>query len=114
MDKHQSVSRTVQTLQTAYPLLNNCCIETDTTIAYNISTYSITDSIKDLMIYSLEKIDSVPEGNCPITYLVGLVVEKIPYKTFLYCTAKGFGTDYFYHYGFLPNKLPHPVVGLKK
>ena len=87
--------------------------QTDTTIAYDISNYTITDSTRDFIIYSLEKIDSVPEGNCPITYLVGLVTEKIPYKTFLYCTAKGYGTDYFYNYGFVPNKIQTPNLELR-
>ena len=87
--------------------------QTDTTIAYDVSRYTITDSVRDYRVYSLSKIDSVPEGNCAITYLVGLVVEKIPHKTFLYCTVKDYGTDYFYHYGYLW-RAEKPITYLRK
>lgn len=82
--------------------------------ALDITRYSITDSVKDYKIYSVYRVFYVPEGIPAVTYLVGLVIEKIPYRTFLYCSARDYGIDYFYHWGFsfIPGK---PIgVGIRK
>ena len=84
----------------------------------DISIYTITDSIKNYKIYEIAELDSIVELDGFVekpknTYLYRLVVEKIPYKKFMYCTAKGYGTDYFYHYGFTPNNIKTPMVEIR-
>jgi hypothetical protein len=90
----------------------------DKTITFDIELYSITDSTKDYVIYDIIKIDSIINTSGFIerpvnTYLYGLVTEKIPYKTMMYCTARGYGTEYFYHYG-KTDVIKTPGVELRK
>jgi len=88
--------------------------QTDINIASDISIYSISDSIRNYKIYNIYRVYVVPEGIPKNTYLFALVIEKIPYKTFCYCKVKGYDTNYFYHWGFLPNKIPTPKVQMKR
>lgn len=78
------------------------------TTAYDLSLYSITDSSRYYAVYDIFKVDSIIATDGFIekpknTFLFALVTEKLPYKKFLYCAVKGYGVDYFYHYGFSPN-----------
>lgn len=79
----------------------------------DIAKYTITDSVINYKTYSLTRIDSIVEADGYVikpknTYLYTLVTEKLPHKKFLYCIVQGYGVDYFYHYGFVPNILDKP------
>jgi len=86
----------------------------DINIASDITRYSIVDSIKEYKIYSAYRVYFVREGIPVTTYLFGLIIEKIPHKTFLYCVVEDYETDYFYHWGFslIPGKPTN--VGIRE